>query len=37
MYPLRKPVDVDALLAEVYAAELLGLADDRYRCRCRRS
>jgi DNA-binding transcriptional MerR regulator len=26
MYPLRKPVDVDALLAEVYAAELLGLS-----------
>jgi DNA-binding transcriptional MerR regulator len=26
MYPLRKPVDIDALLAEVYAAELLGLS-----------
>jgi DNA-binding transcriptional MerR regulator len=26
MYPSRKPVDIDALLAEVYAAELLGLS-----------
>jgi Helix-turn-helix domain len=26
MYPSSKPVDVDALLAEVYAAELLGLS-----------
>jgi len=26
MYPLRNPVDIDALLAEVYAAELLGLS-----------
>lgn len=26
MYPLKKPIDIDALLAEVYAAELLGLS-----------
>jgi predicted DNA-binding transcriptional regulator AlpA len=26
MYPLRKPADNDALLAEVYAADLLGLS-----------
>ncbi len=26
MYPLKKPVDSDALLTEVYAADLLGLS-----------
>jgi predicted DNA-binding transcriptional regulator AlpA len=26
MYPSRRPVDIDALLPEVYAAELLGLS-----------